>query len=350
MGVTEYVVLDNLRYQPTWKKSIIDISSIAAGESNVQLIFRFVMDGSDAGVAPGLCIDDILITSTSTSIETFNNLTVDKTAVNGYTLLISPIDVNGNVLVSDGDFNSGANDFPVAGNWTNNTANNTTFTHQNNTITFDGTGAQTIDIGGTSFYNITINKASGTASLSTNTLDIDNDLTITSGTLNANDQDIEIDGDWLNNGGTFTPQTKTVYFIGSDDQQIKSNGSPFWHIIMNKDGSLTLTDNIDINGNLTLTAGVFDVTSSNRSINVAGDWVNNGGSFSKQNGMVTFDGTATQSVNKDAGGTVNMNDFSFYNVTIDGNDVKLFYDSDNYLLIINNLIINSGKVVKGDDE
>lgn len=346
---SENVIFDELYGMPFWTEySQIDISEYCGDE--ITLIFRWQFDDGGVGNSPGFCVDDILITTNSINEEEFYDITINKTAANGYTLLLGPIDVNGDVLVSDGDFNSGANDFPVAGNWTNNTANNTTFTHQNNTITFDGTGAQTIDIGNTEFYNVIIDKASGTASISTSTLDIDNDLTITSGTLNANNQDIEIDGDWLNNGGTFTPQTQTVNFIGTSDQQIKSNGSPFWHIIMNKDGSLTLTDDIDINGHLTLTQGVFDVTSGNRSIHVAGDWVNNGGNFSKHTGMVTFDGTATQSVNKDAGGTVNMNDFSFYNVTIDGNEVILFYDSDNYLLIINNLVINSGKVVKGDDE
>ena len=346
-GASETILLDNLKSEQMWKESgDINISQYA--NQTITIVFRFISSNT-GGLDPGFCIDDVKISTTSDELEILNNLIVNKT-LSKSAILWCPIDVNGNVLISNGDFNSGGNNFPVAGNWTNNTSNSTTFTHENNTVTFDGTGTQTIDIGTTSFYNVTVNKVSGTASLKDNTLDIDNDLILTAGTLNAYNQDIEIDGDWINNGATFTHGSQIVNFLGTGDQQIKSNTQAFYDIVMNKSSSLTLIDNIDINGTLTLTAGTFDPTTSNRSINVAGDWLSNGGSFNKRACMVTFDGTATQEVNKKVDGSVYMNDFSFYNVTIDGNDVQIFYDSDTYLMIINNLIINSGKVVKVIDQ
>ena len=70
----------------------------------------------------------------------------------------------------------------IAGNW----SNLGTFTSGTNTVTFDGSGDQTLTTGGTGvgqdFNNLTINKSGGTLSLS-GSLDIDSTLTLTAGTL-----------------------------------------------------------------------------------------------------------------------------------------------------------------------
>lgn len=52
----------------------------------------------------------------------------------------------------------------------------------------------------------------------------------------------------------------------------------------------TLGSALDVNGDLFLNAGMLDVSSSNYAVNVAGDWINNGGIFNERSGTVTLDG------------------------------------------------------------
>ena len=55
-------------------------------------------------------------------------------------------------------------------------------------------------------------------------------------------------------------------------------------------GTITLQDAMDINGTLLINTGTLNV-GSNNAITVAGNWDNNGGGFTEQSGLVTFDGT-----------------------------------------------------------
>ncbi len=58
-------------------------------------------------------------------------------------------------------------------------------------------------------------------------------------------------------------------------------------------GVYTLQDNLDINGTLTLNDGTLN-TGADRQINLAGSWMNNGGIFVENSGLVEFDGTGTE--------------------------------------------------------
>ncbi len=70
----------------------------------------------------------------------------------------------------------------------------------------------------------------------------------------------------------------------------------------------TLAAALDVNGDLTLNSGTLDASTSNYGINLAGDFIRNGGVFTAQSGTVTFDGTITQTLDTDA--------ITFYNVTV----------------------------------
>ncbi len=348
----ETLLMDNMRNKPLWTESnSIDISSIAGGQSTVQLIFRFKMNGTDQGNAPGLCIDDISITSTSTLTETFNTVIVDKTS-SKIAALRCPVDINSDVLINQGTFDGGGFSFPVGGNWTN--VGTSSFLHRNNTITFDGNNEskpQSINIGTSSFYNVILNNPSGTATLSTNKLKIESNLTLTSGTLDANNQNIEIKGHWLNNGGIFNPQSQQVLFNGTANQNITSrngNVNPFYTIEMKKDGSLILQDSLTLNKDLKLIKGLLDVN-TNKNIRLKGDWIVGDGTtigmFNHGTAMVTFNGTSPQTINKRSNGTVNLNDFTFYDLKIDGTNVTLWLKSSHYKLNTNNLFIVKDKVL-----
>ena len=70
---------------------------------------------------------------------------------------------------------------------------------------------------------------------------------------------------------------------------------------------------MDVNGSLNIIDGSLDVSTDNRSINVAGNW-SNGDTFISRSGTVTFDGTSDIVT----GGTGDSNDF--YDVTLSGTE------------------------------
>jgi hypothetical protein len=73
--------------------------------------------------------------------------------------------------------------------------------------------------------------------------------------------------------------------------------------------TVTLTSNVDVNGSVTINAGTLDVSASNYSLNVAGNWTNNlvTANFNERLGTVTFDGTS--------GGSI-MTDETFYTMAV----------------------------------
>ncbi|MBU0764838.1 MAG: hypothetical protein KJ607_08390, partial [Bacteroidetes bacterium] len=135
------------------------------------------------------------------------------------------------------------------------------------------------------------------------------DITINNGaSLDLDNLAINVYGDW-NNSGTLNPGSGTVKFTGSDATQYLRNGaSAFKHLTVDKSAGTVQIDNnsIDVNGHLKLSLGTFDVSASNYNINLAGDWINNGGAFTLRLGRVTFDGTTEQEITSGSS--------SFYNV------------------------------------
>ena len=88
-------------------------------------------------------------------------------------------------------------------------------------------------------------------------------------------------------------------------------GNAYYNLSLNTTGTMTLNANLDVNGSLSIIDGELDVSTDNRSINVAGNW-SNGDTFTSRSCTVTFDGTS----NIVTGGTGDSNDF--YDVTIGG--------------------------------
>jgi hypothetical protein len=141
----------------------------------------------------------------------------------------------------------------------------------------------------------------------------------------------------------------TVTYTSASAQKVITATS-YNNLTFDLAGTKTLFGNLDVNGNLTLTAGTLDVSSSNYSINLAGDFVRATASiFTPQSGTVTFDGTSTQVVHvtSSGGSTACNSDVTFYNVIIDGTSVKMYYNKTNDRKInINDLTVNSGKILE----
>ena len=151
--------------------------------------------------------------------------------------------------------------------------------------------------------------------------------------------------------GVTTPLTfyGTVTYNSSSSygQPVMSN--TYKNLTISGSATRSLTAATTINGNLTLNAGMLDVvSSSNYGITLGGDWVNAGGSFNAQSGLVTFAGTGLQNFNvTTAGGSTAYNaDFTFNNVLISNassSGVDFYYSNTNSRKInITDITINNG--------
>ncbi|HET6224877.1 MAG TPA: T9SS type A sorting domain-containing protein [Bacteroidia bacterium] len=217
----------------------------------------------------------------------------------------------------------------------------------NSTIDFNGSGSQTIPAFA---YNNLTSSSSGARTLSaTGTIDVKgtftpgtNSYTITGSTINYsaasaaqtvaafNYYNLTISGSRSSsnvtfaNGGTvgvsnvlttsatFTSGSyvftnNTVNFNGSSSQTV--NALAYNNLTLTNASTKTLAGTIAITGALTISGATFDVSSSNYGLTVAGNWINNAGTFIPRSGTVIFNGTTIISGSSST---------SFNNVTITG--------------------------------
>lgn len=94
-------------------------------------------------------------------------------------------------------------------------------------------------------------------------------------------------------GGSPTQQynfgTGTVIYSPSGDATLPT-GYAMYNLQINTGNLVTtsLTGSLTVSRDLTLTAGILDVTTNNHALNVGGNFANNGGSFTARTGTVTF--------------------------------------------------------------
>ncbi|MBF0432531.1 MAG: DUF2341 domain-containing protein, partial [Fibrobacteria bacterium] len=147
-------------------------------------------------------------------------------------------------------------------------------------------------------------------------LDIGGNATLNGGSLIApgSGNTFTLAGNWVNSGLIFTHSSGTVAFDGGGAQTITSNGNTFYGITINKSaGTAELQDAIDIDGDLTVSDGTLDVKNgSNYAINLAGNVVFTGGTFTPRSGTVTLDASSGTQQITSAGN-------SLYNLTITNN-------------------------------
>lgn len=146
--------------------------------------------------------------------------------------------------------------------------------------------------------NLLINNNTRTAR-PTSSLNILNNVVIQSGTLHANSQTLQVGGSWTNMA-TFNPSTLSlVHFSASVPQSIfKNTGTETFHQLQFSGPSLkTFSVPVQTNGNFSIsTTATVDVNAaSNHSLNVRGNYINNG-TFLARQGLVAFTGTASQQI------------------------------------------------------
>lgn len=132
--------------------------------------------------------------------------------------------------------------------------------------------------------------------------------------------------------GTVNMGTGTINYSAAGNQDIADLA--YYNLSIDGSGSKTLSANTVVSNNLVINSGTLDVDNSNNfDLQVAGNWVNNGGSFSSQNGKVEFTGASSQSIL--------TNSESFYDLEFSGaGPYQMMDDID----VDNQLILTSGIV------
>ena len=240
-------------------------------------------------------------------------------------LLAGAISLNNfEIALRGGLWKAQGNAMSVTGNWKVN--NLSAFTHGNNTVTFSGSNSQEINVypNKGDFYSVNISNTAATVSVNSHAIEIDNTLTIDSNaTLDIEGQNLT-SATLTNNGNlqlqggetvaitTMDTNSGTVTYDGTGTYTQLAAGDAYYNLTLNSSGSITLDANLNVDGGLTITDGTLDVSSNNRSVNVAGNW-SNSDTFISRSGTVTFDGTSTVT----SGGITN-NTKDFHDVILSG--------------------------------
>lgn len=207
----------------------------------------------------------------------------------------------------------------VAGNFTN----NATFLANTGNVNFNGTGTQSIGgSGGLTFYQLTVNKASGTVSLAAN-VSVTNLLTMSAGIFDIGTFTLNGAGGLTATGGemqmaklaTTLPELAGSYNLSGGTMTYNGTGAQtvrlvtFYNLDFEGSGTKSLSGTTTVGGDLTIGSGpTLDVTASNYNINLNGNW-SNSGTFTQRNGTVIFNGTGAQAI---SGSTAT----TFYNLTV----------------------------------
>lgn len=245
--------------------------------------------------------------------QDFNNLTINTTNGAIVQLITNDCDIDGTLTISAGtlDMNgrsiSTTTSFSNTGtlklqgaetvSWTTNDTDSGTWEYAG-----DGTGAATTqtvkDFGANDYFKLIINDTSAsnkdTFSLGA-AVDINDDFVLTLGTFSVGGSNYAMDiaSGWADTGaGSFTEGTGTVTFSGTGE--INANEA-FNDVTLNTSGTMRLEAALDVDDDLTITAGALDVSTNNLGVNVGGDW-SNSGTFTERSGAVSFDGSGAQAI------------------------------------------------------
>ncbi|MEN8157589.1 MAG: hypothetical protein ABFS10_11620, partial [Bacteroidota bacterium] len=125
----------------------------------------------------------------------------------------------------------------------------------------------------------------------------------------------------------------TVAYNGTADQEIKIPSSTYYNLATEGSGSKTLPGAIDIDGGLLLAGtSILDVSTSNYTVNLAGNLYDLGGSLEEQQGTFILDGITDQQI---------LGPGTFYNLTFsNSSDLHIH----GHITVSNTLSMNGGNI------
>jgi hypothetical protein len=199
------------------------------------------------------------------------------------TLLVSPLTIQNDLTIESSSNLDANTNFDIAITINGDFENNGTYTHRNNTTTFDG-GEQTVLGTGTStFYNL-VSKPVTSVTLSKD-ITVENDLTLTSGTLACGNYIVNLEGDVTNNAN-YTDNSTGIVLNGDELQYVGGSGT-WGQLEIDNSAGARLTTEITLANDLLITNGVFDINSKLLTLGLNSDIVGSGYSSSK---MIASDG------------------------------------------------------------
>jgi hypothetical protein len=186
-----------------------------------------------------------------------NDLTINGSSNNATVkLLLSPLTLNGDLKLSNPhsilDANSTYN-IPVTLKGDFNNSGN--YSYYENTTTFNG-GTQAIT-GSTApgFYNLVVNPV--TSLTINNTVTVNNDLLLSNGTLAVGANTVNVKGNVVNNA-TYTSTGNGLVINGLAQQEVSGTGT-FGRIELDNTNGANALSNLNVEGELALTNGVFNI-------------------------------------------------------------------------------------------
>jgi hypothetical protein len=172
------------------------------------------------------------------------------------------------------------------------------------------------------------------------------------GTLSAAANDINVSGNWDATGGVFTSTGTVTFDATGGTKTIMPGGTDanhdFQNIVFNDGGgtaTFQLGGDLAVNGNLTVTDGIFDTTVSNYAVTVAGNLSDTANSrFTANASTITVGGDVSLNANNDA---TESTDFNSASLVLNGAASQITYSglSTPWNNGFNNLTAGQGGVI-----
>lgn len=238
---------------------------------NSPTISALYLDPDDANVTSEITIFNANTPAGQSDFRINSFITLSDLTINGdnnpsVEIRTSPLTIDGLLLINSGaTLNGNGITLTINGDF----ENNGTYNAQSNETIFDTDLTQEIRGSGTNnFFRFT---KTGTGSLElTNSIEVDGLFTISDGTLNDNGFDITLNADAVVDGTHTSSGGNGLVFAGSANQELRRSNSGTGYIgglRINNSNGVTIPDgngyNFNINGDLQLNGGVFDVGGSN---------------------------------------------------------------------------------------
>ncbi|MCG8581056.1 MAG: T9SS type A sorting domain-containing protein [Bacteroidales bacterium] len=273
--------------------------------------------GSASNVAKYTAGSGVLEFYNSTGIFAGENFDNDPSNLINWT---GPVQLTWNGSVST--------DWNTANNWTASSGGPIVPTSANNVTIANATNQPVLTVAGQQTGNLTIDsgseiRISTPADAGAIDLDVNGDLQI-DGTLRtiSTDDYITVEGNWTRGSTGVVLLNGNVTFDGVGGAKIINNrGTSFHSLTIAGSSQYYLGSTLTVNNDVRINAGsTFDLSSSNYTLTVNGNWVNNG-TFNAQQRKVVFS-SASGPVTIHAGGS------SFYNVDVNAPGVTYNLTSD----------------------
>ena len=243
----------------------------------------------DAGTSTVTFVSDDNSDYIQSNGESFHNVVFNDASATW--TLSDAFDANGNVSIAAGTLNANGQNINIGGSWTN----ADTFTHNDNTVTFDASSSgKTITTGGDAFYGLAFNGAGGWQLQDVVT--VDDDLSLSAGTLDTNSKTVNVTGTMTQDGGNISTAGNVTLTTGNYNRSSGTIASTGGNVAItgtdvtaggiavsgaSKTLNLTSTSDMVINDDLSTTSGIMTLTTQN-----TGTFTQSSGTLSSTSGNI----------------------------------------------------------------